>query len=301
MKKVLMIITTLLLLTNPSLLASEAVTPCKTVSGEITDVVGDHPERGWCLMTPESMQIKVHFIGLCTSEPTWENFDTICDQLFSSSSGELATISKNAAFPLINGISIPEGTYTHAAIFIDRSIRHSSVVTFATPRRGKSGNPAGDNITGKVCWSLEMTAANDTDPADNAYSSFAADCGDEEGERGYNISENNILFNNLTGKPGDLSEGVTESSTWKVYLLNSSRQRDSDVTDGKVDNAKFFIGIQKFNNPVEIKPSTTTVDLGFRLTNTFGVLMGDDAAAAPVRDTIKRFVLGGFEFKVNPS
>ena len=293
-------IATLLLLANPSLLAAQAVTTCSTVSGEITDVVGDHPGRGWCLMTPESMQIKVHFIGLCRSEPTWENFDTICDQLFSSSSGKLATISKDAAFPLIDNMSIPEGTYTHAAIFIDRSIRHSSVVKFATPRRGKSGDPNGDNITGKVCWSLEMTAANDTDPAENAYSSFAADCGDEEGDRGYNISENNIIYHNLTGVAGDESAGVTESTTWKVYLLNSSRQRDSDASDG-VDNAKFFIGIQKFNNPVEIKPSTTTVDLGFRLTNTFGVLMGNDGAAAPVRDTIRRFILGGFEFKVNPS
>ena len=301
MRNIVMMITTLLLLANPSLLAAQAVTTCSTVSGEITDVVGDHPGRGWCLMTPESMQIKVHFIGLCRSEPTWENFDTICDQLFSSSSGKLATISKDAAFPLIENISIPEGTYTHAAIFIDRSIRHSSVVKFATPRRGKSGNPAGDNSTGKVCWSLEMPVANDTDPAENAYASFAADCGDEEGDRGYNISENNLIYHNLTGAPGDLSEGVTDSTTWKVYLLNSSRQRDSDLSDGKVNDAKYFIGIQKFNNPVQILPSTTAVDLGFRLTNTFGVLMGDDAAGAPVRDTIRRFILGGFEFKVNPS
>ena len=296
-----MMITTLLLLGNPSILASQAVTTCSIVSGEITDVVGDHPGRGWCLMTPESMQIKVHFIGLCRNEPTWENFDTICDRLFSSSSGKLATISKNAAFPLIDDISIPEGTYTHAAIFIDRSIRHSSVVKFATPRRGKSGDPAGDNSTGKVCWSLEMPVANDTDPAQNAYSSFAADCGDEEGNRGFNISENKIIYNNLTGVAGDFSQGVTDSTTWEVYLLDSNRQRDSDLSDGKVDNAKFFIGIQKFNNPVEIRPSTKTVDLGFRLTNTFGVLMGDDAAGAPVRDTVRRFILGGFEFKVNPN
>lgn len=292
MKKVILIITTLLWLTNPSLLASQAVTTCSTVSGEITDVVGDHQGRGWCLMTPESMQIKVHFIGLCRSEPTWENFDTICDQLFSSSSGKLATISKDAAFPLIGDMSIPEGTYTHAAIFIDRSIRHSSVVNFATPRRGKSG-------TGKVCWSLEMDQA-EADPGEDDYANFAADCGDEEGDRGYNISENNIIYHNLTGVAGDESAGVTESTTWKVYLLNSSRQRDSDASDG-VANAKYFIGIQKFNNPVEIRPSTTAVDLGFRLTNTFGVLMGDAGALAPVRDTIRRFILGGFEFKVNPS
>ena len=42
---------------------------------------------------------------------------------------------------------------------------------------------------------------------------------------GYNISENNLIYHNLTGAPGDLSEGVTDSTTWKVYLLNSSRQR----------------------------------------------------------------------------
>ena len=29
--------------------------------------------------------------------------------------------------------------------------------------------------------------------------------------------------------------------------------------------------------------------------------MGDDAAGVPVRDTVRRFILGGFEFKVNPS
>ena len=63
-----------------------------------------------------------------------------------------------------------------------------------------------------------------TQIVETAYASFAADCGDEEGDGGYNISENNLIYHNLTGAPGDLSEGVTDSTTWKVYLLNSSRR-----------------------------------------------------------------------------
>ena len=135
MKKVILIITTLIWLTNPSLLASQAVTTCSTVSGEITDVVGDHAGRGWCLMTPESMQIKVHFIGLCRSEPTWENFDIICDQLFNSSSGKLATISKDAAFPLIDDISIQKAhTRTQRFLLI---VVYATHLWLNSPRRGE--------------------------------------------------------------------------------------------------------------------------------------------------------------------
>ena len=92
------------------------MTTYSTVSGEITDVVGDHAGRGWCLMTLNRANKSTS--SVFASEPTWENFDIICDQLFNSSSGKLATISKDAAFPLIDDISIPESTYTQRFLLI---------------------------------------------------------------------------------------------------------------------------------------------------------------------------------------
>ena len=302
MRKYCYIILSVIWVTAPATAFAQAISPCNIVSGEITDEVSDHPGRGWCLITPEAMQIKLHFIGLCATEPDWDDYEAKCSQLFKSDQGQLVTVEKNKPLPLIDEISLVEGTYSHAAIFIDRSIRHSSIVTFDSPRRGKSGDPGLPSPTeGKICWSLDVGSGND--PAEDDYANFGAECGNTASNVGYNTSENVILYDMVTNARGDISTGSTASTTWKVILLNENKERDPDLTDNEVDNAKYFIGIQKFNTPVNITPSLESVDLSFRLTNTFGVLMGhddhDNDNTTPALNTVRRFVLGGFEFKVD--
>ena len=280
-------------------LSAKAQSPCTTVNGEITSTGDSSAPLYWCLMTPEEMQVKVHYIGMCKVAPTYANFESVCEPLFSSTAGTQVTVGKNQPFSLVDEISITEGTYTHAAMFVDKTIRHKSIVTFSSPRRGKSGDPSGTNVTGKVCWSLEMTADDTSITQGDDYPNFRADCGDEVGSVGYNVSTKNVL-NELEYPfgPTDTTTGTTDSTSWTVYLLDQSKQRDPDVSDGSVANAQYLLGLQQFNTPVSITANTTQVDLGFRLTNTFGVKMLDDDSAPSNKETVIRFVLGGFELIV---
>ena len=277
--------------------AANATTPCNlNGQGEITETVSDRPARGWCLITPQAMQIKIHYLGLCKNQPSWQNFDSQCEQLFSSDVGQLVTVSKDDPFDLNSQISISEGTYQYAAVFIDRNINHASKVKFDTDRGGYSSD--GNGSIGKWCWSLSGSASASRSQDD--YREYLAECGSSEPETiGYHTSSPNYIHNNANGQPGDYSTGTTESTTWEVFLLDENRQRDGDPSpaSGGVDDAKYLIGLQRFASAVEITANTSGVDLGFRLTNTFGVLMADNVND-PGRDTVKQFVLGGFEFKV---
>ena len=78
-----------------------------------------------CNLTPDSMTIILHFIGLCTSEPTIANFRTACSSLFSSSTGESKKITTTSSANLMNDVTITEGNYTHAAILIKNNIGFS--------------------------------------------------------------------------------------------------------------------------------------------------------------------------------
>ena len=62
-----------------------------------------------CNLTPDSMTIILHFIGLCTSEPTIANFRTACSSLFSSSTGESKKITTTSSANLMNDVTITEG------------------------------------------------------------------------------------------------------------------------------------------------------------------------------------------------
>lgn len=276
-----------------------AQSACGSVNGEIT-TLGDSAEvagLGWCLITPERMQIKLHFIGLCTTAPTWQNFDTVCEEVFSSNSGTLATIEKGAPLPLVGEISIPEGNYTHAAIFIGNQIKHASLIKFNSNRIGQQG-------TGTWCWSTSNGNASVGIP-DGVRAGYIADCGDNppaSSEVGYNVSTaTSVADDTPPDFRGDYTTGTTASTTWEVFVLDENRGRDTNPATPDVENAAYFIGIQRFNTPVIITANTSSVDLGFRLTNTFGLNVDENTVdGSGNKSHVKGFVLGGFEFKVVP-
>jgi hypothetical protein len=81
-----------------------------------------------------------------------------------------------------------------------------------------------------------------------------------------------------------------------VILLDASGIASDVKADGSYTSvATQMGGIQTFTNPVSISPNNTNIDIGFRLENTFGVLMG---TVGGNDNHVPRFGVGGFEFKV---
>ena len=274
---------------------------CPSVNGEIT-TLGNSAEVtgfggiGWCLITPEKMQIELDYIGLCKSQPAWNTYLTDCNEVFSSSPARLTTISKETPFDLGTEISIEEGDYPYAVIVVSNQIKHASAIKF-------NGNRIGNgNTTGPWCWSIDdPNSRSSSGIGDGATNDYIAQCGNSvPNQIGYNSSIATSV-RGANGARADLSSGTTDSTTWDVYLVDSAKNRNWDAGNQVVTNASYFIGIQKFNNSVQITPNTSNVDLGFKLTNTFGLNV-DMTTLDGNGDMshVKGFVLGGFEFKVVP-
>ena len=278
---------------------------CGTLNGEVTtlgstsDVTG-FGGIGWCLITPQRMQISIDYIGLCKTQPEYNTYLTDCQKVFSSSPPRLTTISKSAPLDLGTEISIEEGTYSHAVIVVSNEIKHASAIKFNGTRHGY-GSVRGTPSSGQWCWSIDdPNSRASTGINDGENDLYIAECGNSVPTQiGYNSSKATSVHAN--GARFDKTSGTTSSTTWDVYLVDSNKNRNWDALNNKVTDASFFIGIQKFNNAVNITPTTSNVDLGFRLTNTFGLNMDMNTTVSGVKSHVKGFVLGGFEFRVVPN
>lgn len=208
----------------------------------------------------------------------------------------MRTISKETPFDLGAEILIEEGEYPYAVIVVSNQIQHASAIRFNGNRIGNS------NTTGPWCWSIDdPNSRSSAGIADGATNLYIAECGNSvPSQIGYNSSIATSV-RGANGARADLSYGTTDSTTWDVYLVDGAKNRNWDPVNNKVTDASFFIGIQKFNTVVNITPNTSSVDLGFKLTNTFGLNMDLKPTVNGVKSHVKGFVLGGFEFKVVPN
>ena len=278
---------------------------CPSVNGEIT-TLGNSAEVtgfggiGWCLITPERMQISIDYIGLCKSAPAYNTYLTDCQKVFSSSPPRLATISKDTPLDIGPEISIEEGTYSHAVIVVSNVIKHASAIKFNGTRHGY-GSMRGTPSSGQWCWSIDDPFFRASTGIDNGKNDlYIAECGNSvPAQIGYNSSKATSVHAN--GDRFYKTSGTTSSTTWDVYLVDSNKNINWNPATKKVTDASFFIGIQKFNTAVNITPNTSSVDLGFRLTNTFGLNMDMSTTVSGVKSHVKGFVLGGFEFRVVPN
>jgi len=243
-----------------------------------------------CNLTPDSMTINLHFIGLCTAEPTIANFRTACSSIFTSSTGESKKITTTTSANLTNDVTITEGNYSHAAILIKNNIGFSVKKKFSPARSGKTG-------TGEWCWTLdgETTTVN-TNFAQR--STWIAECGANEPTTiGTHTANQNAVFSSASGNRFDNYEtGTTASTSWTVYLLKADETINTGTPGnyGSFGTASYFLGIQKFNTAVSITPKTSNLDVGFRLEDTFSMETTKNVGT----HYIPRFGLGGFEFKV---
>ena len=268
-----------------------AFLPCDfDANGKVTSTsLTEQNNYGWCLATPQSAKITIQYLGMCKNEPTVSNYADTCEALVPLGANKQVTISRNAAQNLAADISISEGTYRYAAILITNVIEHQSVFEFDTVRKGTTPS------SGVVCWSTDGDAenTNSSDPA-----TYLAKCGSAvDSTLGYNVSTKHQLNNPANNNAvGCLYESTTPTTSYTVNVM----QGLTESTHAKcVNNADgvYMLGLQTFNTPVTISPTTTNIDLGLRLENTFGISF----ARRNNEEYIRRFTLGGFEFKVVPN
>ena len=257
----------------------------------VTNVDGGG-SNDFCRLSATEFKINLKYAGLCTSAPTEVNYRSVCTAIYDNTSGRDVEVTTSSSLPLEDGISLTEGSYTHAWILVGNTVHYKASAEFTPDRIGKSG-------TGPYCWTLD----GNTSPGPGALSDssprtdWLAECGASIPTTiGTSYSTIVALFDFDQLRYRNSSSGTNASGTWEVILLDSSGVASDVQANGTYTRvATQMGGIQTFTNPVSISPNTNNIDIGFRLENTFGVLMGDVGGNV---NHVPRFGVGGFEFRV---
>ena len=249
---------------------------CSTTSDGKYDVLSvPQDQNGFdhnCDFTADILQLSLYGIFVCTNEPTPENYQQQCSELFFDETPKVANISKGNVSSLgVGELSIEEGSYNYAAVIVKPTVGVSFVNNYTHPLRGATG-------VGTTCWTNGVDIAiSYSNPSE-----FSVECGTENDAdpRVSDYTFTAIFDNNyLTDPDGPFRSevlGIPNGLPINVYLLSSFNQR-AQVTPGNnvfdqsalQSNVSVMMGVQKFSAPVKIDATTSNINVGFNITDTF--------------------------------
>jgi hypothetical protein len=244
---------------------------CSPASDAATEIAANGGGWGSCEGgTPDELEVSFYKLALCTSKPTLTD-DSSCTYILDTGTPITGQIAIGRKLPLLNGeISIPEGTYTHALMVIDTTIGIKSIIEFA------SGNTQKDGLgnSGNLCWTNgedivwgypnvnDMPITCGTTPSPEfSYETFKAFGCDAP------CSVTNTILNEST-----------TTTKYDVYLLSDLTTLATVGRDGNgypIGNANYMWGVQSFNTPPTISPTTRNIEMGFKLTEGMDINFND--------------------------
>jgi len=219
-----------------------------------------------CYTSEGSQKYTMLQIGLCTSEPTYLNYEQKCDLIINDANGLSVELTSSGASTSLTGdspVTISEGMYTHAVILIDETIALKGSYTFDKPLKGNSLN------TGTTCWTTtgtwnEFIAST---PGYSSISDLPFDCGSTPNPEYFTANYNAFSFSGLDVYA--ITNRTSPTGPYSMYILDSNKSLPANGS-GDLDGDYLF-GIQEFNNPIVINANTSNVSLGFKLTDMFHI------------------------------
>jgi hypothetical protein len=258
-----------------------ALTPtCSTnSSGYITnDIEGLTSGSGnGCYVTPDVAYLPVYRIGLCPSVPTYENYLTECTFLFNSATAKEVEIVKNQAFNVADNITLTEGSYPAAVLLFGTSIGYKHTANFTISQDGWSDE--GSATSGVTCVSRAVSG-NVDDIGGSAGGGFY-ECGARdsltadkytEDEGAYWDNSECEINSGVVSRPDSSGFEYTTSSGSAVMcgMANESTHETGGDGNGGT-NATRQLLIQTFTNPVTISPTTSSLEIGLKVTDMLGL------------------------------
>lgn len=239
---------------------------------------------GTCQVTPDIAMFPLLKIGLCAEVPTYANYLTNCKFLVEYASQKQVLISKDTTVKLKDSLTLDEGIYKAAVIVMGNTIglQHSDV--FHSSVLGQEANL--DDGPGKYCATRAVTGNLDQfDSSDNDTAITATGevnnlesfliCDDTAPTPGLYI-EDKGAYEAVDGLGNDIlcsldSDGVvvapsalttTNSTVGKVQICALASDGISPEQPGVQQ-----LAIQTLPGSVTINTNTTSINVGFELTN----------------------------------
>jgi hypothetical protein len=247
---------------SSSLVNAQATVAC-TAPSITTDTHG----HVHCYTSDGFQQYKLYQISLCQEEPTLGNYEQVCQFLLDSTTGtsvELSAGSSASLLPDGAAISLSEGLYTHAAILIDEKIGLKGSYTFDKQLIGKS------KIPGNQCWTTsgswnEFYAQV---PGYSSISEMPFECGSSPDPEYYFARYDAFSFSGFDVYA--IPNRVSPTGTYGMYILDADKNLPNNGSGAL--SGDYMFGIQAFNEPISITPNTTSIEIGFRLTDMFNII-----------------------------
>lgn len=241
---------------SSSVLADMYCTSTSTYTSHIgANSASAEGDNGYCFNTPEKLNVTLYEFGICNGPATPDDLGD-CSVLFESTAGEPLELSAGASIPVANGVSIPEGSYSHAYVILSTATSLEAVVEFATPRTADNGT------TGVYCFTDGRSITNSAsiiscgnDPSAVSLSGEVIGLGDQNGY-------SNTLLNYTVTMMG-------QSVVMDLYSITSTGVLSNSYND---DFALF--GSQALTGGVDITANTSSIDIAFSVTD--GATIGFD-------------------------
>ncbi len=203
-----------------------------------------------CSVTPDVARITVHELSLCTDRPSPDSVSS-CVALFTSEAGRTLEISPLARLNLLDEISLPDGTYTHALFRLSNQIALKAEQTFSFDVTGGGG-------TGRTCSTNGVSGDGNITcglPGNSTFSTEVVSFLGMDGEGdvpddGDGIPEPIFFFQDIpssTNRPFD------------AYVLNAA----GDISELPNDSTQLMIAIE-LEAATKVSAATESIDIGFK-------------------------------------
>ena len=240
--------------------------------------------EGVCQVTPDVAMFPILKIGLCAEVPTYANYLTNCKFLIEYASQKKVQISKSTTVKLKDSLTLDEGIYKAAVMVMGNTIglQHSDV--FHSSVLGQEANL--DDGPGKYCATRAVTGNLDQFDSSDSNTAVTATgevnnlesfliCDDTAHTPGLYI-EDKGAYEAVDGSGNDIlcsldSDGVvvapsalttTNSTVGKVQICALASDGISPEQPGVQQ-----LAIQTLPGSVTINANTTSINVGFELTN----------------------------------
>lgn len=274
--RMLVLSSAVVLLQISSTTVLQAADRCDESNGEI--LASNFFNSGDCTVTPDIAMFPIYKLGLCKEVPTYENYLTGCQFLVEYSTPKEVEVSKDTVIQLSESITLNEGVYKAAVLVVGNTIglKHSDV--FATPHKGNEPDDDEFNVSeGKYCSTRAYTGNQDmfesagggiSDGEVATLESFL-DCSDEPLTAGL-YREDKGAYGSGTLCRIDNSTGLVVAPTALTTTNNTIGTVQICAIDANGDPDQpgiMQLAIQTLPSPVVISPNTSSIDIGFELTD----------------------------------
>jgi len=267
---------------------------CTESSGVITDDISGGDAA--CTVTPDYAYFPLYKLGLCTEVPTYLNYQSVCTMIVNNSTAQEVEVSEGSQIQLSNNLSLSEGTYPAAIVLLGNTISIKHSVVFNDTQNGWDYTN-GEPTSGAYCST--STASGSEDDIGDIGGFF--DC-DTSALTAGKFTETSGAY--LTsGTTCSISSGAIVRSSADLAFSTSSGTSvvcgmyDADTLEtytSGASNATRQLVVQTFTNPVNISPTTTSLDVGFKVEDMLSI----EGHTGPGPLTFVNGFIDGVEFKV---